>query len=602
MGGALGGLAGQFRALVPALSVAAVVQFGRAAFTAADHINDLAQRIGFAGSTLSALNIPLLQAGSNLDEFAASAAILNNQVGEAAKGNQEAVQAFDQLGLSVRNLMALSEEDRFYAVADALSRVGDQATRTEAGRNLLGRGFAAMNPILDQTNGNMRGFVEQAKAAGDALTDEQLQRIDEFGDTWVKQVERLKLAMANAMPGLQLYLDGLLGIVNLPTNAFKAGEEIGYALRGLPKNVSTTEPKHLNDAEAALIFAAAMAKGRGAAGSNAGLLKPKKDPVGDYLNDLRQQNDLLNTPQPDREAMKAEFDLRNAAAKEGVRVTQEQITLARELAAANYQAQNPNPVEEYTRRLEEERQVMLAGATDREGMRAYFELTNQLRKDGITLSDEEKQRVIDLTGANDKLRKSIEESERAAQQMHDELRDGLTDIILHFDSATDAAGRFFDEIASQILKKHVTGPLADAIAGESGGGGLLGLAGGALGSLFGGETLYQGFGPNAASTTVGGLGSLLGFADGGRPPVGVPSMVGERGPEIFVPDSAGTVVPNHAIGGSSVTVVQHNSFGSGVTRQEVASMLPALAAASKQAVFEEIQRGGRGAQIVGTRT
>lgn len=46
----------------------------------------------------------------------------------------------------------------------------------------------------------------------------------------------------------------------------------------------------------------------------------------------------------------------------------------------------------------------------------------------------------------------------------------------------------------------------------------------------------------------GGVGSLLGlfggfFADGGRPPMGKVSVVGEKGPELFVPDRAGTVVP-----------------------------------------------------------
>lgn len=32
------------------------------------------------------------------------------------------------------------------------------------------------------------------------------------------------------------------------------------------------------------------------------------------------------------------------------------------------------------------------------------------------------------------------------------------------------------------------------------------------------------------------------FAEGGRPPLGVPSLVGERGPELFVPDRPGTVI------------------------------------------------------------
>lgn len=35
-----------------------------------------------------------------------------------------------------------------------------------------------------------------------------------------------------------------------------------------------------------------------------------------------------------------------------------------------------------------------------------------------------------------------------------------------------------------------------------------------------------------------------GFAEGGRPPVGRPALVGEKGPELFVPDRPGTVIPN----------------------------------------------------------
>jgi lambda family phage tail tape measure protein len=44
------------------------------------------------------------------------------------------------------------------------------------------------------------------------------------------------------------------------------------------------------------------------------------------------------------------------------------------------------------------------------------------------------------------------------------------------------------------------------------------------------------------------------FADGGDPPVGKPSIVGERGPELFVPRTAGTIIPNNALsnmGGST---------------------------------------------------
>lgn len=41
--------------------------------------------------------------------------------------------------------------------------------------------------------------------------------------------------------------------------------------------------------------------------------------------------------------------------------------------------------------------------------------------------------------------------------------------------------------------------------------------------------------------------NMKGFSEGGRPPVGKPSIVGEKGAEIFVPDVSGTVISNKNI-------------------------------------------------------
>jgi hypothetical protein len=43
--------------------------------------------------------------------------------------------------------------------------------------------------------------------------------------------------------------------------------------------------------------------------------------------------------------------------------------------------------------------------------------------------------------------------------------------------------------------------------------------------------------------------AAMAFAEGGRPPVGQVALVGERGPELFVPDRPGMIVPNHAMDG-----------------------------------------------------
>jgi lambda family phage tail tape measure protein len=61
------------------------------------------------------------------------------------------------------------------------------------------------------------------------------------------------------------------------------------------------------------------------------------------------------------------------------------------------------------------------------------------------------------------------------------------------------------------------------------------------------------------SITGGGsfLGSLFGKANGGNVAGGVPITVGERGPELFVPRTAGTIVPNNGfMGGSAAQAAQ----------------------------------------------
>ena len=67
----------------------------------------------------------------------------------------------------------------------------------------------------------------------------------------------------------------------------------------------------------------------------------------------------------------------------------------------------------------------------------------------------------------------------------------------------------------------------------------------------------------AIVAAVGGpLGSLFGFANGGPVMGGTPIIVGERGPELFVPQSAGKVINNSTLKGSG----QNNSnMGSGQT-------------------------------------
>ena len=61
-------------------------------------------------------------------------------------------------------------------------------------------------------------------------------------------------------------------------------------------------------------------------------------------------------------------------------------------------------------------------------------------------------------------------------------------------------------------------------------------------------------GAGIAKSIGGAIGGL--FAEGGRPPVGVASIIGERGPELFVPDRPGTIIPNgmFSMGSNQITI------------------------------------------------
>jgi hypothetical protein len=87
-------------------------------------------------------------------------------------------------------------------------------------------------------------------------------------------------------------------------------------------------------------------------------------------------------------------------------------------------------------------------------------------------------------------------------------------------------------------------------AGQAGGGSpmagiqnLLGGVGSGISSLGGGISNF--FNGGMSNSPVGAL--PTGLAEGGRPALDRPSLVGERGPELFLPDRPGTVVPHHAI-------------------------------------------------------
>ena len=128
---------------------------------------------------------------------------------------------------------------------------------------------------------------------------------------------------------------------------------------------------------------------------------------------------------------------------------------------------------------------------------------------------------------------------------------------------------------------------------------IKGSKGFSLGDIFG-----------AISGAFGGNGGAIagdGYASGGTVQANTPSLVGERGPELFVPNSSGKIVNGSDTrsamsGGSGVNITQNLNFTVGITntvRAEVMNMLPAIQQSTLNAVAEAKQRGGKFSKAFG---
>ena len=135
-------------------------------------------------------------------------------------------------------------------------------------------------------------------------------------------------------------------------------------------------------------------------------------------------------------------------------------------------------------------------------------------------------------------------------------------------SFKDVVKSIFQYVAAQMVKMHIASPLADALSA--------GISAAMSGMITGSPTSNRG--------QLGGGGKH--YASGGRPPRGQASIVGERGAELFVPDSSGTIVPNNQLGGQTINVTyapQVNALDPRTAQSVIAENAPTIVGVVRQA-------------------
>ena len=172
---------------------------------------------------------------------------------------------------------------------------------------------------------------------------------------------------------------------------------------------------------------------------------------------------------------------------------------------------------------------------------ADAEVQAQLRRDLVGIGEElrdhnaERAEALQLDKELAEATKGIKSNfEMIGESIASGVSDNLTAAIQGTKTLGEAAKSILNDLSSTLIRLGVNTIL----------GGLTGGSSGIFGSL-----------------------PMLKFANGGRPPVGKPSIVGEKGPELFVPKRSGTIIPNDKLAGGGSTNISVNVDASGSSVQ-----------------------------------
>jgi hypothetical protein len=240
-----------------------------------------------------------------------------------------------------------------------------------------------------------------------------------------------------------------------------------------------------------------------------------------------------------------------------------------------------DPVTAATRRWADQ-QALLAQAVDAAviSQERYNEL--------VAASDEAFRKATEkrteyLTG----IERQTRQNDSLARDLGFTFQSAFEDAILRGEKLRGVLAGIAQDLARIVMRQTVTTPLASL---------LMGGISSAFGGLFGGgaPTVGAALGP----INLG----LPGFADGGPVAGGRPIIVGEEGPELFVPRGHGQIIPNgQSAGGTVVNQTINISVGVAQTvRAEIAALMPAIKRQTVDAVADARMRGGTFASAMGT--
>lgn len=552
-------------------SFSGLIAFGKQCLDLGGKIVDLSYQAGIGTDAFQNFQAAALENGATGEQVADMFGKMRKSVQEAVEGNKTLATAFDRLNLNADALKKLSPETQFELIARAVSGAADKQAAYNAAADIFGAKIAPkmMQFIEAVANGGIEKAAESI--ANVRLTPEQLKTLDDAGDKLQRIWENIKLIGAHGILKTADVLDpGSLADIEARIKMLKelqAAGQVTYTLNGETANVDSAlknfeamrDRKLGKTSTAAPVVDIAAEQNKQALAAEAARLEKLNAEVWQATLDAEKKSTAI-----DKEVAASKEKVFDALRKEDAELN----------AVAESTRQMLDPSRQYMQQIEQINEALRANKLTTE---EAAEAISKLKAEAADASLNDFFKEIDAKQAenNRAIEEKAERAKDAARELNMTFSSAFEDAIVNGEKLSDVLNSLAKDLLRLALRKSVTEPMFNAIF-------------------------------SSGSSGTGIFGSLIGgfFADGGRPPLGKVSVVGEEGPELFVPDVAGTVVSNRDIarsitpsgsGGEGVTIHQH--FAAGVSQSQLAESLRQTYEAAKAGVMDSIsrRRGGFGA-------
>lgn len=533
-------------AVSAALAAVGVGSALRGLIDAGDKLDELSKRTSIAVETLSALTNNAKLAGVSQEELGSGIIKLSRSIAEAVSGAGEQRQAFDNLGVAIRdaNGKIRPTVDILADVAAGFQDAEDGAIKTQYAVALFGKSGANFIEFLNTGR-------EGVQALGASISTEFADQSATFMDNLDRIGQRIQSTISDkAAPFLAFMNRQIEEAVRLDKmTRVGAGRGVVNPDFVVPEKSKVKPLTPLSKENT----------------------KEEKDNAKEIASAYQQISDeVFKLVNGERELAIFQFARKGASVEEIALYTEQLDKLAQlkeaqkanEEEAKQYAEQDKLNRQSRNDLLEKGKQLYDETRTPLEKLNIAEAELLRLLELGIIDFDVYSRAVMQANEAMDKLAKDGEDQfadlEAAIRGWGNEFTNIMANAVMTGKlSFKDLANSVISDLLRMSIQATITKPLLDL------GMGFLGI---------------QPAGKRAL---------------GGPVTSGQPYLVGEQGPEIFMPANSGTIIPNGQSGG--VVVNQTIQVTTGVqqtVRAEVMNMLPQIANAAKSAVAEAKLRGG----------